>query len=448
MSSTITTTVHKVGTGSSKTSKKKRKPFSTEGTTLGDANHKYCSDFTSPAACVKKGRPCKWDSKINKCIPEAKQILLNSIIEASQQRLIRNFISSIGPPNRIERPSSAPGSSEKTSAPTLTRSRSYGDSPDPNSVDIQTNLDNLATLEEKFSDNSDFDLSDNSDFDLSDNSDFDLSDDEVENKTTSSSSESAITDDDIDHYIDGIENILNEPSMWERLVSFFSSRFDGTISMITQLLRFMSRILSIGINLGSTVLAGIKALFKAIFSLLKALKKGGDAIVSALGVLQNAFVSLVHMLIPLGEIVLPLLVLILNMLEFLCAYVLGPILRYSPYVASAVVEFVWNSFATLMDGIINIFTSSDRTSGGNQRMPRIRLRNSPIVRLLQDAGMSLEEIRQRRPNYFKGSEFKKSFMGGRRKTRRKTTRKTRRKAIKKQKRKSRKKRKSRRKSRR
>ena len=95
-----------------------------------------------------------------------------------------------------------------------------------------------------------------------------------------------------------------------------------------------------------------------------------------------------------------------------------------------------------------VFTSSDRTSGGNQRMPRIRLRNSPIVRLLQDAGMSLEEIRQRRPNYFKGSEFKKSFMGGRRKTRRKTTRKTRRKAIKKQKRKSRKKRKSRRKSRR
>ena len=94
MSSTITTTVHKVGTGSSKTSKKKRKPFSTEGTTLGDANHKYCSDFTSPAACVKKGRPCKWDSKINKCIPEAKQILLNSIIEASQQRLIRNFRSS------------------------------------------------------------------------------------------------------------------------------------------------------------------------------------------------------------------------------------------------------------------------------------------------------------------------------------------------------------------
>ena len=435
MSSTITTTVHKVGTGSTKTSKKKRKPFSAEGNSLGDGNHKYCSDFTSPAACVKKGRPCKWDSKINKCVPEGKQILLNSITEASQQRLIRNFISSLGPPNRIERPSSAPGSSEKTSAPTLTRSRSSGDSPDPNSLDIQTNLDNLATLEEKFSDNSDFDLSDNSDFD---------SDDEMENKTTSSSTENTITDDDIDQYIDGIENILNEPSMWERLVSFFSSRFDGTISMITQLLRFMSRILSIGINLGSTVLAGIKALFKAIFSLLKALKKGGDAIVSALGVLQNAFASLVHMLLPLGQIVLPLLGLLLNMLEFLCAYVLGPILRYSPYVASAVIDLVWNSFAILIDGIINISTRSGRTSGGNTVMPRIRLRNSPIVRLLQDAGMSLEEIRRLRPNFFKGSEFKSSFMGGRKKTRRKT----RRKAIKKQKRKSRKKRKSRRKSRR
>ena len=445
MSNTVTITDLADANESTKSS---TNPFSGEGNTLGDGNKKYCSDFTNSRACARSRQGCKWDNKIDKCVPISRQILLNSITQASQQRLIQNFISRLGPSNIIDRPSSVPGSSEKTGAPsTLIRSRSSGNSPDPNSPDIQITLDNLAELEQKFLDDSDSEFSDNSDFESSDDEES-----KEEKKTSSSSNEDSITAADLEVYVEDLETLSNDPSMWEHLREFGSRFVPGLFS---QLLSFMNELRRYA---GDLVRPAVEGLIKAIFGLLKALIKGGEYIVIALNTLGSAFGSLINILIEIiPELAISLLNLLLSIFELLYVYVLEPLMRYTPELVEVIYVFLGDTFRNFMRVLDDISTQEgerktrEEGGGGSARVEhemenvRRRLRNSPLVRTLLESGtVTEEELRQTHPHYFKGSVYKKSFMGGRKKSRRKTKRKSKRKS----KIKSRKKRKSRRKSRR